>query len=63
MAGSVTEIEVLLRRCDEAADEPSSAPAPVAKDLLRAYAIGHPVDKLSETKANKVLTVLLREHL
>ena len=61
MAGPVAEMEVLLQRLHEAADEPSSASAPVAKDLLRAYAIGHPVDKFSEAEANKVLTVLLRE--
>ena len=47
MARSVTEMVVLLHRFGEAADEPSSA-APVAKDLLRAYAIGQPVEKLSE---------------
>ena len=45
MTGSVIEMEVLLERFDEAADESSSAPASVARDLLRAYAIGDPVNK------------------
>ena len=61
MVWSVTEMAVLLERFSDVGDQPSSASAPAAKDILRAYATAQPVEELSTAKANIVLTVLLRE--